>query len=205
MNTVSIITLFIMMLLLAAIPSASVALVVTRSATLGVANGISVACGIVLGDLVFVALAIFGMSSLAESMGAFFAVLRYIGGGYLIWLGFTLLRSNKEIRLIEERSSRLSLSASFVSGLLLTLGDVKAILFYAGLFPAFVDMSTLSATDIAGITTITVFAVGGVKIFYAFTARKIAERFKHRESQKLARSATGCCMIGAGTYILTKA
>jgi len=48
---------------LAAMPSTSVALVVTRSATLGVGNGFSVAAGIVLGDLVFVMLAILGLPS----------------------------------------------------------------------------------------------------------------------------------------------
>ncbi|NJL55429.1 LysE family translocator [bacterium] len=192
------------MLLLAATPSASVVLVITRSVTLGVANGISVACGIVLGDLVFVALAILGMSILAESMGALFVVLRYIGGGYLIWLGFTLLRPKREIDLIKENSSKWSLSASFISGLLLTLGDIKAILFYASLFPAFVDMSNLSIIDIAGIVSITVMAVGGVKVFYAFAARRIAERFRNRQLQNLARSTAGCCMIGAGAYIVTK-
>jgi len=51
------------MALLAALPSASVALVITRSATLGVANGIAVSAGIVLGDLIFILLAIFGLSA----------------------------------------------------------------------------------------------------------------------------------------------
>ena len=193
------------MLVLAAIPSASVALVVTRSATLGVKNGISVALGIVLGDLVFVALAILGMSFLAETMGSFFAVLRYAGGAYLIWLGVTLLRSKREINLIEGSPSKLSLAASFISGLFLTLGDIKAILFYASLFPAFVDMSSLVVSDVIGIVIVTILAVGGVKIFYVFAARRIAARFRHRNSQTLARNSAGCCMIGAGTYVIMKA
>lgn len=193
------------MLVLAAIPSASVALVVTRSATLGVKNGISVALGIVLGDLVFVALAILGMSFLAETMGSFFAVLRYAGGAYLIWLGVTLLRSKRKINLIEDSSSKLSLAASFISGLLLTLGDIKAILFYASLFPAFVDMSSLMVSDIVGIVIVTILAVGGVKIFYVFAAQRIAARFRDQKVQTLARNSAGCCMIGAGTYIIMKA
>lgn len=193
------------MLVLAAIPSASVALVVTRSVTLGVTNGIAVALGIVLGDLVFVTLAILGMSFLAETMGAFFAVLKYAGGAYLIWLGVTLLRSKKEMELTREDSSKLSLAASFISGLFLTLGDIKAILFYASLFPAFVDMSSLRTTDIIGIVIVTILGVGGVKIFYALAAQRIATRLRGRKSRKLVRISAGCCMIGAGTYIMTKA
>ena len=42
MSIIEIITLFGIMIALAALPSASVALVITRSATLGVANGVAV-------------------------------------------------------------------------------------------------------------------------------------------------------------------
>jgi len=145
------------------------------------------------------------MSFLAETMGSFFTILRYAGGAYLIWLGVTLLRSKKEMNLSESNSSKLSLAASFMSGLFLTLGDIKAILFYASLFPAFVDMSNLRASEIIAIVIVTILAVGGVKIFYALAAQKITARFRSRNSQKLARTSAGCCMVGAGTYIITKA
>jgi threonine/homoserine/homoserine lactone efflux protein len=109
------------------------------------------------------------------------------------------------MHLTETSPSKLSHAASFLSGLLLTLGDVKAILFYASLFPAFVDMDSLSAPDMAGIAAVTILAVGGVKIFYAFAARTISARFRDRNAQRLARKSAGCCMIGAGTYIIMKA
>ena len=204
MTTISIITLLVTMIVLAAIPSASVALVVTRSLTLGIKNGISVACGIVLGDLIFVTLAILGMGVLAETMGSFFVILRYLGGAYLVWLGYSIVRSKGEVNLIRSDTSKLSLFASFASGLLLTLGDIKAILFYASLFPAFLDMATLRASDIVGIVVVTIIAVGGVKIFYAYSAQRLARRFKNKKAQKLIKTSAGCCMIGAGAYIITK-
>ncbi|GAB5561516.1 MAG: LysE family translocator [Synoicihabitans sp.] len=205
MTLISIITLLATMVVLAAIPSASVALVVTRSVTYGVRNGISVACGIVMGDLVFVALAILGMGFLAETMGSFFVVLRYVAGAYLIWLGVTIIRSKDKVNLTQPDVSKLSLLASFVSGLLLTLGDIKAILFYASLFPAFVDMTNLRASEVVGIVVVTIVAVGGVKIFYALSAQQIAQRFQNPKAQKLTKSTAGCCMVGAGAYIITKA
>lgn len=205
MATISIITLLATMVVLAAIPSASVALVVTRSVTLGIRNGISVACGIVLGDLIFVALAILGMSFLAETMGSFFVILRYIGGAYLVWIGINLVRSNGKVNLVRSEASKLSLLASFVSGLLLTLGDIKAILFYASLFPAFVDMSSLRVSDIVGIVAVTIIAVGGIKVFYAYSAQGIAKRFQNKKAQKLTQTTAGYCMVGAGAYTITKA
>ena len=58
MDLLDSISLFLIMIALAAVPSTSVALVVTRSATLGISNGVAVSLGIVLGDLVFIFLAI---------------------------------------------------------------------------------------------------------------------------------------------------
>ncbi len=205
MTFLSAFTLCLVTIALAAIPSASVALVVTRSATLGIKNGVAVASGIVIGDLVFVCLAILGMSVLAETMGAFFAIFKYIGGAYLIWLGIGLLRAKKETLLQLDCSRRSTLLTSFAAGLLLTLGDVKAILFYASLFPTFVDMANLTVVSITVIVTITIFAVGGVKIAYAFAARSIVSRLQKRHSQKYIRLTAGGFMVGAGTYLIAKA
>ena len=87
MNLLEVLMLFLILSTLAAIPSASVALVVTRSATFGVANGIAVAAGIVLADLLFIALVLLGLTVLAETMGGFFMLVRYAGALYLVWLG----------------------------------------------------------------------------------------------------------------------
>jgi threonine/homoserine/homoserine lactone efflux protein len=205
MTFLSLLTLLATMGVLAAIPSASVALVVTRSATRGIRDGISVAGGIVLGDLIFVALAILGMGLLAETMGSFFVILRYVGGAYLVWLGFSLIRSDVKVNLVQSDTSKISLLASFTSGLLLTLGDIKAILFYASLFPAFVDMSSLQASEIVGLVAVTIVAVGGVKILYAYSAQEIVKRFHNQKAQKLTKTTAGCCMISAGAYVITKA
>lgn len=92
--------LLVLMVGLAVLPSASVALVVTRSATHGFPHGAAVASGIVIGDLIFVTLAVLGLSALAETGGGFMlSVFRYLGGSYLIWLGLGLLRSRRALRM----------------------------------------------------------------------------------------------------------
>ncbi|MFD2257114.1 LysE family translocator [Luteolibacter algae] len=204
MTFLAIITLAVVMLALAALPSASVALVITRSASLGVGNGAAVAFGIVLGDLVFVALAMLGMNVLAETMGAFFAIIRYIGGFYLIWLGAGLLLTKGKIVLKREDSAGPRLLTSFLAGLFLTLGDAKAILFYASLFPIFVDMNQLTGTAIFWIFSVTILTVGGVKMFYAFAASRIVSRFQNRRAQKYSRIASGTIMVGTGVYLIAK-
>ena len=190
--------------LLAAVPSASVALVVTRSASSGLPNGLTAAAGIVAGDLVFAILALLGMTALSETMGALFAAVQCLGGLYLLWFAYRLIRPGQ--RSAKSSSSVGStLAGDFCAGLLLTLGDAKAILFYASLFPAFIDFAALGGADIALVLIVTIIAVGGVKAAYAYAARHVSTRFANRSTLRTARPAAGCLLFAAGAYLLVKA
>lgn len=195
---------FAIMLALAAIPSASVALVIARSASHGIRNGAAVATGIVLGDLLFIAIALLGMSALALTMGSIFAVFKYIGGAYLIWLGVQLLRAKGSVDLQETDLRPSSLFTSFAAGFFLTLGDLKAILFYASLFPTLIDVQRLSPADIAAIVLVTIVAVGGVKLAYAVAARSIVARLRTQKASRKTQKVAGVLMIGTGACIIVK-
>ena len=195
-------SLFGIMLVLAAFPSASVALVVSRSATAGLAHGFAVSAGIVLGDLVFVLLAIVGLAAVAEAMGSVFVVIRYLGGCYLIWLGYSLFRANGGVSRLADDKTSANLFTSFIAGLLLTLGDIKAILFYASLLPFYLDLSTLHPGEILTVVLITIIAVGGVKVVYALLAMKIASVANNHRCLGPVSKAGGAALIGTGSYVI---
>lgn len=199
-------TLVAVMLPLAAMPSSSVALVVARAAGSGIASGMAAAAGIVAGDLVFIALALLGMSALADVLGGFFVILKYCAGAYLIWLGMGLLRpSGSEPRTLPP-VSRTTLAADFFAGLFLTLGDIKAILFYASLFPAILDMGALSAWDIAVIGGITIISVGGVKLGYVIFAERITAGLKEKVwAGEAPRRLGGVLLTGCGAVLIARA
>jgi threonine/homoserine/homoserine lactone efflux protein len=205
MSLVEMLVLFVVITTLALVPSTSVALVVTRSSSAGFINGGAVAAGIVVGDLVFVFLAILGMTALAEVLGGLFLMLKYVAGAYLIWFGISLLRSKPSSQVTVVSRSASTLSASFFSGLILTLGDVKAIFFYASLFPAFVDLARIKTADIAIIVGITVVAVGGVKLGYAYSAKKVVAFARGFKAERAVNVTAGGVMVGAGAYLMVKA
>ena len=203
------IALFFVMGALAAIPSSSVLLVVTQSTAIGLRNGVATAAGVVAGDLFLMTIAILGMTTLAQQMGAFFVVIKYLAAAYLIWFGIGLIRNCRR-RANQARSAagfkRLkgSLPVSFLSGLFLTLGDIKALFFYASLLPAFVNMESLSVLDIVLLSGITVIAVGGVKVAYAYgagNAIRLANGFAYERELKMA---SGGVLVGAGAYMLLR-
>ena len=192
MTAYDLLGLFLVMSALAAIPSASVALVVVRSATVNVRNGIATAVGVVAG-------------ALSEIMGAFFAMIRYLAAGYLVWVGWQLIRHAADTRVVNAGQVTGGMATSFLSGLALTLGDIKAILFYASLFPAFVDIASLTMSDVVLIMLVTVIAVGGVKVAYALAANRIACLSKDVVFRQEARVAAGGLLVGAGGYLIVKA
>jgi threonine/homoserine/homoserine lactone efflux protein len=205
MTLIESMALFGIMASLAAVPSSSVALVVARAATLGPSNGIAAGIGIVLGDLLFVALALAGLSVAAETLGGFFVAVKFFGGLYLIWLGTKLLTSNSfPFQASPNLNQPRSLTASLIAGFALTLGDIKAILFYASLFPVFVDLDAIGTREIALIVAITIISVGGVKIAYAVSGAKVASIASRHKLTGLYQKTIGGLMIGTGGYLVFK-
>lgn len=202
MSIIEVLTLFLVTLSLAAMPSLSVALVVSRTIVAGRINGAFAALGIVAGDLVFIVLALVGMTLLAGWLGMFFVVIKYFGAAYLIWFGYCLL-TYKSSKIVHTVNNSVSLMGNFFAGLFFTLGDVKAILFYASLFPALIDIKTIGLWDILLIVAITIMAVGGVKFAYVLLAEKIFRRIINTTSE-LPHRLGGMLMIGCGSFLITK-
>jgi threonine/homoserine/homoserine lactone efflux protein len=192
------------MLVGALIPGISVLAVCARSAAFGLVHGIVTILGIVAGDIVFILIAIYGLSVLAGMMGNHFYLIKYLGGAYLVWIGIVLWRSKFSIAEIGKDSGT-TLPSSFMTGLLITLGDQKAILFYLGFLPAFVDMPTISVLDTGVILLTAIVAVGGAKLFYAFMAHRVSQLLKNIRAVKAVNIAAGSVMIGAGAWLLATA
>lgn len=193
------------MLALAAMPSASVLLVVARSSTHGFRNGLVVVAGIVVGDLIYLAIAMSGMSVLAELLGGFFTVIRYIGGLYLVWLGCSLLAPGIARHQNSKRTDDVGSTATgFSAGLFLTLGDIKAILFYASLLPNLFDLGSTSQSTVVFVVVATILSVGGVKSLYAFGADRLMDRSSNLLRDRRPRSFIGLLLAGTGGYLIAK-
>ena len=159
----------------------------------------------VLGDLLFILLAILGLTFIAETMGSLFLILKIFGGLYLLWLGYTLLTSTTDNTIsVLNTGGKASLLTSFLAGLVLTLGDIKAIIFYVSLFPLLINLNALSTFDAVIIAIITIVTVGGIKIAYAFSARTMINMSSNHKMTSLAKRVAGCFMLGAGTFLIIK-
>lgn len=199
MSVSSIAALFGTLIILAVAPGPSDFAVVARSIASGFKQSLFMVGGIVAADFLFILLAIYGLAEVAESMGRLFVFVKYACGAYLIWLGASSLRLRAVVSVPETR--RVSGYSSFLGGLLITLGDPKAILFYMGLFPAFVDLSTVSIDDTLIIMLVVTMVVGGVKAFYAYLADKAKLLFENARIRRKLDIAAGGVLVSTGLFL----
>lgn len=192
------------MFLLAATPGPGVFATVSRALASGFSNASFVVLGIVLGDIVFLLFAIFGLKSVALFLGELFVFVKYIGVAYLIYLGYKILTS-KEKSVEIKGKEELSWKKNFLTGLLITLSNPKVILFYLGFLPTFVDLNSLSAFDIVAISIIVTIVLGGVMLAYAYSASGAKKLFRSKSAQKRMNITAGSVMIGAGGALILKA
>jgi threonine/homoserine/homoserine lactone efflux protein len=194
-------TLFFALAILASLPSTSVIAVVSRSIGGGFRHGIATSIGIVIGDICFIIIAILGLSVVAEAMGDLFIWVKLCAGAYLIWFGIDLWRSKPAATKVDNIQQN-SLISSFLCGLFITLGDQKAIFFYLGFFPAFIALDNISQTDIGIIIAITIIAVGGVKVAYAFASSQANALLKNTTAKVMLNRFAGSAMLVAGIYLI---
>lgn len=193
--------LFGAMLVLAVIPSVSVLAVVARTLAFGFVHGLATTVGIIAGDILFILLAVYGLVFIAQTWDGVFVVVRFLGGAYLVFLGVGFWRSNSKPMQLEqvEASSRLS---SFLTGLLITLGDQKAILFYIGFLPAFLDLATVSFFDTVLIILIATVAIAVAKLSYAYMAGRAGMFVQNSTAIKGINALAGSIIIGTGAFLI---
>jgi threonine/homoserine/homoserine lactone efflux protein len=200
----SIFALFCAMLILAIVPGPAVFAIIARSFSSGKLQAFYMTAGIVLGDYIFIVLALFGLSALAEIMGTAFFIIKYLSAAYLIWLGIKLLRTKADSIDIEA-SKNSSLISNFSTGLFITLGNPKAILFYVGFFPAFINVSEVTFYDTSLIMLAATFAFGSVNMCYSLLAVKAKNTFKSPNAATIINKTAGTIMVSTGVLVAVKA
>ena len=114
-------------------------LALTHGALHGQRKALYTIFGGALGFVSVIALSMFGIGALLQTSLVWLTVLKWLGGAYLVWLGFQVWRSPAigiEVRSPAKPSAGWSL---FRQGALSALTNPKALLFFAAFLPQFID------------------------------------------------------------------
>ena len=192
------------MLVLAASPGPGVFATIARALASGFRPSLVVICGIVLGDVIFLLFAAFGLAMVARSLGNLFFIVKICGGAYLIWLGVRIWFEKPRPVTPNQNVNTHSRWGNFATGLVITLSNPKVILFYCGFLPTFLDLSALTLIDLVIVVTIITIVLGCVLGTYAFLASRARRLFTNQQALRRLNRAAGGVMVATGIAIAVR-
>ncbi|WP_457032001.1 leucine efflux protein LeuE [Kitasatospora sp. P5_F3] len=132
-------------LVIVLLPGPNSLYVLSVAARKGIRTGYSAAAGVFVGDFTLISLTALGASSLLKANPAVFAVVKFGGAAYLLWIGFGMLRAARQLwrerhaASDEAAEAPAAIERPFRRALVISLLNPKAILFLLSFFTQFVD------------------------------------------------------------------
>ena len=152
------------------IPGPTILTVISYSVARGPRIGVPLVAAVALGDSTSLAVSLLGLGALLEASAAWFNVVKWAGGSYLLYLGIKLLRAGASPADLAPRDAGGSSWTLFLNTYVVTALNPKGIVFFAAFLPQFVrpgenvnqQLWVLAATFVAlaivNASTYTVFA-----------------------------------------------
>lgn len=188
--------------------------IITRSISQGQSAGLYSVLGITTGSLIHTLLASLGLSVLLASSPTAFMLVKYLGAGYLCYLGFKML-TNKESSLITSSlpkdkdmigQNKVDGWQIYQQGVLTNVFNPKVALFFIAFFPQFIDANyaySMLSFFILGLT----FATTGFIwcSCLALLAARFSTRLRENPSiEAVLNKISGVVFIGLGIKLLTE-
>jgi threonine/homoserine/homoserine lactone efflux protein len=185
------------------IPGPTVMLVVSYALAEGRRSAWATVAGVAAGDLTAMTVSLAGMGAVLSASADLFTALKWIGAGYLIYLGIKLWRSPPTLEAAASGATRRSATAMMGHAFAVTALNPKSILFFVAFLPQFVRAGAPVTPQLVLLgTTFLVLAVANAGA-YALLAGSIRDTVRRPAVLKTINRVGGSVLIGAG--ILTAA
>ncbi|MFJ9456646.1 leucine efflux protein LeuE [Kitasatospora sp. NPDC101447] len=192
-------------LVIVLLPGPNSLYVLSVAARKGIRTGYRAAAGVFVGDLTLISLTSIGAASLLKANPAVFAVVKFGGAAYLLWIGYGMLRAARQLwrerRAAADPATETAPESTenpFRRALVVSLLNPKAILFLLSFFTQFVDPSysrpALSFVLLGGI--LQTFSVLYLSLLI-FAGTTLATAFRRRKRLS-ATLTSGVAVLFAG-------
>lgn len=176
-------------------PGPDMAFTLATSAKGGVKAGLAAAAGVGLGSLVWAGLTAAGLAALFAASEHAFAIIRIVGGGYLIFLAVRTIMTRDAIY---DANGAAGVAAAFRSGAMTNLFNPKVGLFFLAFLPTFAKPA-VGPVWAQTLTLGTIFTVSGVAVLMlvAFAAGSLRDRLARSRRLRSALNAIAATAFGA--------
>jgi threonine/homoserine/homoserine lactone efflux protein len=187
--------------ILLAIPGPTVLLVISYALGHGRKVAFATVAGVTLGDFTAMTASMLGLGALLAASATIFAILKWAGAAYLIYLGIKLWRVPAAAQddvdgaaaVSSEKPLRIFLHACLVTAL-----NPKSLIFFVAFLPQFlVPQAPLAPQLMIFEATFLVLATLNAS-FYALLAAMARNQIRRPRVQRIVNRTGGSLMIGAG-------
>ena len=190
-------------LILAITPGPSVLLAAANSMKYVKGNTLGTIAGDLTANLCQIILASIGLATIVIASGELFQFIKWCGVAYLIYMGITKIFSKPKTLLSSDNSQERSFSKLFAEGFLMSAANPKAIVFFAALFPLFINESNPIIPQII-ILAITFLLIDGLSLFsYAIFVEHLKSYLENQEKVHLQNKIIGGLLILSGLLLST--
>ncbi len=192
---------------LLAIPGPTIILVISYALGAGRRTALWTVLGVFFGDLVAMILSVIGLGTLLAASATAFTVLKWIGGVYLLWLGYKLFTAPAEAHHLEGKAVASSGPKMVFHAFMVTVTNPKSIVFFIAFLPQFLTPSLPTSPQlIIMVATFTILAAINA-LMYAMAAGELRQRLKRPSVLKWMNRGGGIALMamGAATFFVRRA
>jgi|TARA_B100001094_G_scaffold101933_1_gene98095 threonine/homoserine/homoserine lactone efflux protein len=171
------------------------------STTRGLRSGLILSAGEAVGDVTYLTLAILSLGYLAQILEPAMIVVRWLGAGYLIYLGISQFRL-ASLNINSNTPSSKNLIRLFFMGFLIGGTNPKVILFYLSFIPLFIDLSNIDLTTGLQIASTVYVSVFASLVVVCIAGNQIKSWINKPRSIKILNRITGTMMIFVGLLLV---
>lgn len=184
------------------IPGPTVLLVLSYALSKGRSVAVASAAGVALGDFIAMSLSLAGLGALVATSAALFAVLKWVGAVYLVWLGVKLLRSAPSGGLPLPKAE-ISARGVFRHAALVTALNPKSIAFFIAFVPQFIRTEAPLPAQFAILIASFVTLAAVNALAYALAADRLRRAISRPGVIPWLTRAGGAALIGMGILTAT--
>lgn len=177
-------------------PGPAMSVIVANSVGYGVRGGMVSVAGNVIGFVLLLIVVGFGLAWIADTMRAWFNIIRIGGAVYLMWLGISRLRNAGRISAYDENPT----GELFRDGFLVAVANPEVLLFLAAFLPPFVDPAAPAFPQIATLSAIFVVTAAAAGTILAVLAGQ-ARQFLSGDRLKWIDYLSGGLLVIAGLWL----
>ena len=185
-------------LLLMSTPGPSQLLMLSNSAANGLRRGVFTAAGDLTANLLQMLAAGLGLAAVIAASGTALTVIKWLGVAYLLYLGLRMLRSAGGVK--AQSAQPASLRSLWMQGFITSAANPKAVVFFAALFPQFIDASAAFWPQFFVLSATYLLLDGLFLTAYGGAASWLADRLRGPAKRWLDRIGGGF-MIGAAVLL----